>query len=84
MPPAYEQLILNDFRKLYDMRLLCTARRIVNIENRKNTYHYNCPLFCEASPSMSTGNPIISLIWSKDDYPQCIKEDMEKLEKPYS
>ena len=60
MPPAYEQLILNDFRKLYDMRLLCTARRIVNIENRKNTYHYNCPLFCEASLSMSTGNPIIS------------------------
>ena len=63
------------------MRLLCTARRIVNIENRKNTYHYNCPLFCEASLSMSTGNPIISLIWSKDDYPQGIKEDMEKLEK---
>ena len=81
MPPAYEQLILNDFRKLYDMRLLCTARQIVNIENRQNTYHYNYPLFCEASMSMSTGNPMIGLIGSKGDYPQYIKEDMEKLEK---
>ena len=81
MVPSHQELILNDFRKLYDMRFLCTARKIV--KERLNTYHSNCPLFCEASLTMSRGMPVISLIFDKseNDYPQHIEEDIEKLEK---
>ena len=76
-----QQLILNDFYILFDMQYVMGLKHIADLHIKKgNTLHDSYPFFCDAIPSLAKGLRINELFFSDTNVPDCINQDISKLD----